>query len=119
MFASGLSAALANLTTILAPVDAQDATASRTRRTPMDEGRPSVTAQSTATLRAAHQLLDDPRILDDPLALRIIGTQAESAVRANPQHYEGRAPCGHLWRCGADMPRTSWRTRFGEACANT
>jgi methyltransferase (TIGR00027 family) len=41
-----------------------------------------VTAQSTANLRAAHQLVDQPRIFDDPLALRIIGAQAEAAVRA-------------------------------------
>lgn len=46
------------------------------------EGRPSETAQSTANLRAAHQLVDHPRIFDDPLALRIIGAQAEAAVRA-------------------------------------
>jgi methyltransferase (TIGR00027 family) len=47
------------------------------------EGRPSRTAQATANLRAAHQLVDQPRIFDDPLALRIIGAQAEAAVRAN------------------------------------
>ena len=52
------------------------------------EGRPSLTAQSTANLRAAHQLVDQPRIFDDPLALRIIGAQAEAAVRANA----GRGP---------------------------
>jgi methyltransferase (TIGR00027 family) len=52
------------------------------------EGRPSRTAQSTANLRAAHQLVDQPRIFDDPLALRIIGVQAEAAVRANA----GRGP---------------------------
>jgi methyltransferase (TIGR00027 family) len=46
------------------------------------EGRPSVTAQSTANLRAAHQLVDQPLIFDDPLALRIIGAPAEVAVRA-------------------------------------
>jgi methyltransferase (TIGR00027 family) len=57
---------------------AQDTTPSR-----LAEGRPSRTAQSTANLRAAHQLVDQPRIFDDPLALRIIGAQAEAAVRAN------------------------------------
>jgi methyltransferase (TIGR00027 family) len=46
------------------------------------EGQPSATAQFTASLRAAHQLVDHPRIFDDPLALRIIGAQAEAAVRA-------------------------------------
>src|SRR6185295_8368423 len=54
----------------------------------LSEGKPSRTAQATANLRAAHQLLDRPRIFDDPLALRIIGVQAEAAVRANL----GRSP---------------------------
>src|SRR5262249_9670210 len=47
------------------------------------EGQPSRTAQGAATLRAAHQLVDRPTIFDDPLALRIIGPQAEASVRAN------------------------------------
>ncbi len=54
-----------------------------TTTTRLAEGRPSRTAQATANLRAAHQLVDQPRIFDDPLALRIIGAQAEAAVRAN------------------------------------
>lgn len=49
----------------------------------MEEGRPSKTALGAAIYRAAHQLLDNPKIFDDPLALRIIGTNAESALRAN------------------------------------
>ena len=49
----------------------------------MEEGQPSATAQGAAIHRAAHQFLDVPKILDDPLALRIIGTNAESALRAN------------------------------------
>jgi methyltransferase (TIGR00027 family) len=49
----------------------------------MEEGRPSATALGAAIHRAVHQLLDDPKILDDPLALRIIGANAESALRAN------------------------------------
>jgi methyltransferase (TIGR00027 family) len=49
----------------------------------MEEGRPSSTAQRAAMLRAAHQILDQPRVLDDPLALRIIGAAAEAALRAN------------------------------------
>jgi methyltransferase (TIGR00027 family) len=87
MLVIGLIAAIANLTTASAQGGAQNTTASRIP-TRMDEGRPSITAQSTATLRAAHQILDRPRIFDDPLALRIIGTQAQSSVRANPQGYE-------------------------------
>jgi len=34
-------------------------------------------------LRAAHQILDNPKILDDPIALRIIGTEGESWLRSN------------------------------------
>jgi methyltransferase (TIGR00027 family) len=51
----------------------------------MEEGKFSRTAQRVAIRRAAHQLLDDPRVLDDPLALRIIGAEAEEALRSNPK----------------------------------
>jgi methyltransferase (TIGR00027 family) len=81
----GASAAMAaNFLPARAQVGVQQATSGPVP-TRMDEGRPSRTAQSTAQLRAAHQILDHPRILDDPLALRIIGAGAEAAVRANPQ----------------------------------
>lgn len=45
---------------------------------------PSATAMRVAIRRAAHQLLDRPLVLDDPLAVRIIGEQAADAIRANP-----------------------------------
>lgn len=51
----------------------------------MEEGKFSKTAYRVATRRAAHQLLDIPRVLDDPLALRIIGSQAADELRANPK----------------------------------
>lgn len=51
-------------------------------------GRPSATAQGAAVQRAAHQLLDAPRVFDDPLALRIIGAQSEAALRADPQAFD-------------------------------
>jgi len=34
-------------------------------------------------LRAAHQVLDDPKVLRDPIALRIIGAEAESWLMSN------------------------------------
>lgn len=68
------------------------------------EGRPSRTAQGTANLRAAHQLMDHPRIFDDPLALRIIGVQAEAAVRANA----GRGPLASF------RPFVAVRSRYAE-----
>jgi methyltransferase (TIGR00027 family) len=51
----------------------------------MQEGKFSRTAQRVAIRRAAHQLLDRPRVLDDPLALRIIGSEAAEALRSDPK----------------------------------
>src|SRR5579862_7238240 len=50
-------------------------------------GEPSRTALRVAILRAAHQLLDDPIVLEDPVALPILGTKAEMELRDDPfQH---------------------------------
>jgi methyltransferase (TIGR00027 family) len=51
----------------------------------MQEGQFSQTALRVAIRRAAHQLLDDPKVLDDPLALSIIGVEAENALRSSPR----------------------------------
>jgi methyltransferase (TIGR00027 family) len=53
----------------------------------MQEGKFSRTAQRVAIRRAAHQLLDRPKVLDDPLALRIIGLEAAEALRSNPKEH--------------------------------
>src|SRR6202034_1723421 len=53
----------------------------------MQEGTFSKTAQRVAVRRAAHQLLDEPRVLDDPLALRIISLDAERALRSDPKEH--------------------------------
>jgi methyltransferase (TIGR00027 family) len=53
----------------------------------MQQGTFSKTAQRVAIRRAAHQLLDEPRVLDDPLALRIIGLDAERALRSDPKEH--------------------------------
>ena len=42
----------------------------------MNPGQPSRTAYRVAMRRAAHQILDSPVILDDPVALRIVGSAA-------------------------------------------
>lgn len=42
----------------------------------MEEARPSHTALRVAMRRAAHQLVDEPKVLDDPLALKILGPRA-------------------------------------------
>jgi methyltransferase (TIGR00027 family) len=54
----------------------------------MKENRPSTTAQRVAMRRAAHQLLDDPKVFDDPVALRIIGKESASALQADPHQFE-------------------------------
>jgi methyltransferase (TIGR00027 family) len=53
-------------------------------------GEPSGSALKVAVLRAAHQLLDDPIVFDDPLALSILGPQAEAALRRDPIQYNDR-----------------------------
>src|SRR5438105_15484582 len=50
----------------------------------MQQGRASLTALWVATVRARHQLLDKPPVLDDPVALKIIGEPAASMLRAAP-----------------------------------
>lgn len=47
-----------------------------------DTGAVSGTALRVAVRRAAHQILDDPKVFDDPLAVRIIGPEAEAKLRA-------------------------------------
>ena len=48
----------------------------------MKPGRPSRTALGAAAHRAVHQVLERGRIFTDPLAVRILGADAETAVRA-------------------------------------
>ncbi|MFZ0393074.1 MAG: class I SAM-dependent methyltransferase [Terracidiphilus sp.] len=43
----------------------------------MEHGKPSRTALRVAIRRAAHQLVDQPPILDDPIAVRLIGSGYE------------------------------------------
>jgi methyltransferase (TIGR00027 family) len=53
----------------------------------LEEGRPSRTAESTALQRAAHQLLESPRVFDDPLALRIFGARGVAWLGHNLHRY--------------------------------
>src|SRR5258708_36273409 len=53
----------------------------------MQEGQFSKTARRVAIRRAAHQLLDQPRVLDDPFALPIIGSEAAAALRSDPKEH--------------------------------
>jgi methyltransferase (TIGR00027 family) len=54
----------------------------------MEPDRPSATAYRVAMRRAAHQILDQPLVLDDPIALRIVGRTAEAAIRSDPRRYQ-------------------------------
>jgi methyltransferase (TIGR00027 family) len=47
----------------------------------MQPGQPSHTALGAAGLRAAHQVLDGAAIFEDPLALRILGADADALLR--------------------------------------
>ena len=50
----------------------------------------SRTALGVATLRAAHQILDgEPKLLLDPIAMRLLGSEAGEDMRLNPQPYAG------------------------------
>jgi methyltransferase (TIGR00027 family) len=49
---------------------------------------PSLTANSVAMMRAAHQLFDDPIIFKDPIALNIIGTQAVSNIHSKKRAFK-------------------------------
>jgi methyltransferase (TIGR00027 family) len=57
----------------------------------MQEGTFSRTAQRVAIRRAAHQLHDHPKVLDDPLALRIIGAEAARELKSNPKEHHAFA----------------------------
>jgi methyltransferase (TIGR00027 family) len=54
----------------------------------LKENQPSGTAERVAMRRAAHQLLDDPKVFDDPLALRIIGQEGTAILQADPLKHE-------------------------------
>jgi len=56
----------------------------------MQLGKPSRTALATAFHRASHQVLEQGRIVADPLALRILGADAQSIGRKAVENPSGR-----------------------------
>ena len=51
----------------------------------MEAAKPSRTAYRVALRRAVHQLIDNPRVFDDPLAIPIVGSDAASkAAKEDP-----------------------------------
>lgn len=55
----------------------------------MHEAKPSRTAFRVAIRRAAHQIFDTPRVLDDPLAVRIIGAEYAARIKAGVAENSG------------------------------
>jgi len=88
LMAGSLAAALGGVQVVLAQTETAAAPEKGAAGTRMVEGRPSITAQWAANLRAAHQLFDEPKVLNDPLALRIIGKDAESELRTHPLQFQ-------------------------------
>lgn len=60
----------------------------------LQPGEPSRTARSTALQRAAHQLLEVPRVFEDPLALRIFGAEGVRWLGRNLDRYRTPASRG-------------------------
>jgi methyltransferase (TIGR00027 family) len=56
----------------------------------MIEARPSRTALRVAMRRAAHQLFDNPKVLDDPIAVAIIGSQAAEKLKTESPEAFGK-----------------------------
>ncbi|HMO49369.1 MAG TPA: class I SAM-dependent methyltransferase [Rubrivivax sp.] len=48
------------------------------------QGKPSRSALRVASLRAVHQLLDEPLVLPDPTALPLLGAHTEAVLRDDP-----------------------------------
>jgi methyltransferase (TIGR00027 family) len=68
----------------------------------------SQTALGTAYLRAAHQMLDGtPKLLDDPVAVTLLGPDASSRIQANAEAY--RKPIAEALRAHVVL-----RSRFTE-----
>jgi methyltransferase (TIGR00027 family) len=55
----------------------------------MKDHNPSRTALRVALRRAAHQFMDDPRVLDDPLAVPIVGKAIEE-IQTDPRKFQSK-----------------------------
>jgi O-methyltransferase involved in polyketide biosynthesis len=56
----------------------------------MKQDCPSLTAHKIAMMRASHQVLDDPKVFEDPIALRILGTQGDSDIHIEKRRFKTR-----------------------------
>jgi methyltransferase (TIGR00027 family) len=50
----------------------------------MKADQPSRTAERVARRRAAHQIIDEPLVFEDPLAIAVLGPEGAAALRAAP-----------------------------------
>ena len=84
-------------------------------------GQPSRTLLRSAIRRAAHQLLDDPLILNDPIVVGLVPEASEQAIRDTLN--DAHAPEPKLFRsCSqyeAGSPRIDWQKPQRVACAST
>ena len=56
----------------------------------MKQDNPSLTAHRVAIMRVAHQIFDNPKVFEDPIALSIIGTQSVSDIRTEKRKFASR-----------------------------
>ena len=56
----------------------------------MKHNNPSLTAHKVRMMGAAHQILDNPKVFEDPIALSIIGTQGASDIRSEKRKFKKR-----------------------------
>ncbi len=82
----------------------------------MQTGLPSQTAQRVALRRAAHQILDHPKVFDDPLALSILGPEEASALAASPE--QARDPGSKFLRAFMAVRSRYAEDRLAAAVAN-
>jgi methyltransferase (TIGR00027 family) len=74
----------------------------------LSEQKASQTAMGVAVLRAAHQLIDgEPKILDDPISVRMLDDATRARIRDHPEVYQ--VPHRRMLRSGVLL-----RSRFAE-----
>jgi len=81
----------------------------------MIAGQPSQTMLQTAALRAVHQVLDEPRIFDDPIAVDLISEASREAILREEQRY--RTPVLTVRRAGVVLRSRFAEDRLAEAAA--
>jgi len=81
----------------------------------LEEGQPSRTARGAALQRAAHQLLESPRVFEDPLALRIFGAEGVRRLGFTLERY--RTPASRGMRAFLVMRSRYAEDRLAEAYA--